>query len=89
MWRWPCPTFRAMSETFGTAREPRGGEDAPARPAGDARHPVEPDDSGPGGGEAGGEPGRAQVSVMIPAQPESGGSALGEGGSRSGSRGLR
>lgn len=21
MWRWPCPTFRAMSESFGAARE--------------------------------------------------------------------
>ncbi|MFG2071804.1 hypothetical protein SAMN05421874_11966 [Nonomuraea maritima] len=21
MWRWPCPTFRAMSESFGTSRE--------------------------------------------------------------------
>ncbi|MBB5075863.1 hypothetical protein [Nonomuraea endophytica] len=22
MWRWPCPTFRAMSESFGTPRVP-------------------------------------------------------------------
>lgn len=22
MWRWPCPTFRAMSESFGGAKEP-------------------------------------------------------------------
>ncbi|SNT63182.1 hypothetical protein SAMN05216276_109816 [Streptosporangium subroseum] len=22
MWRWPCPTFRAMAESFGTARTP-------------------------------------------------------------------
>ncbi|MFI6297688.1 hypothetical protein ACIBEJ_39270 [Nonomuraea sp. NPDC050790] len=22
MWRWPCPTFRAMSESFGTPRIP-------------------------------------------------------------------
>ncbi len=22
MWRWPCPTFRAMSESFGTSTSP-------------------------------------------------------------------
>lgn len=22
MWRWPCPTFRAMSESFGASQEP-------------------------------------------------------------------
>ncbi|MFC4062987.1 hypothetical protein ACFOWE_32300 [Planomonospora corallina] len=32
MWRWPCPTFRAMVETFGTLQDPPS--DGPAAPAG-------------------------------------------------------
>ncbi|WP_230880729.1 hypothetical protein [Planomonospora sp. ID91781] len=33
MWRWPCPTFRAMSESFGALRDPLSRE--PAEPAPD------------------------------------------------------
>ncbi|WP_230878417.1 hypothetical protein [Planomonospora sp. ID67723] len=87
MWRWPCPTFRAMSETFCTAREPC--DEAGDGAAGVSRRPIEPDDAEPDGGDPDGRPGHVQVTVMIPAQPEGGTSALGEGGSRSGSRGLR
>ncbi|GII04789.1 hypothetical protein [Planobispora takensis] len=61
MWRWPCPTFRAMSETFG---EPRGHDEYDDTPV--LRHRVEPDDGGTGGHEAG----AVRMTVMIPAQSE-------------------
>lgn len=44
MWRWPCPTFRAMVESFGSQRDTTGTQesqdtttDGPARPATELR----------------------------------------------------
>ncbi|QYC37768.1 hypothetical protein Nocox_00655 [Nonomuraea coxensis DSM 45129] len=33
MWRWPCPTFRAMLESFGPQRETTDSQDASGTPA--------------------------------------------------------
>ncbi|WP_239316022.1 hypothetical protein [Planobispora longispora] len=87
MWRWPCPTFRAMSETFDGARERADDLDGHVP----VSRCVTPDDGEPGG-EPGGESPHVQVTVMVPAQPEGEGygapfTGTGGGGSRSGSRG--
>ncbi|GGS87384.1 hypothetical protein GCM10010156_52350 [Planobispora rosea] len=91
MWRWPCPTFRAMSETFGTPREHAGSHNGDVPFSRCVTH-----DGGGSGEEHGGDGGEGphvQVSVMIPVQPEGEGygapfTGTGGGGSRSGSRGL-
>ncbi|GAA3423715.1 hypothetical protein ACQP10_00690 [Streptosporangium sandarakinum] len=55
MWRWPCPTFRAMVESFDTPRAPSS-----------YRH-VEPDDpDDPGGSGGSGDGGKTRVILVSP-----------------------
>ncbi|MBB4916897.1 hypothetical protein ACFY19_15850 [Streptosporangium saharense] len=49
MWRWPCPTFRAISESFDSPRTPLSYQRVEPDPRGLLPIELDPDDAPPGG----------------------------------------
>ncbi|MER7361740.1 hypothetical protein [Nonomuraea wenchangensis] len=47
MWRWPCPTFRAMVESFGSHRDVTGTQDDEAAPDSEAAQDTATDHASP------------------------------------------